>query len=266
MKSIKWLAFGCSHAPLHDPAHIDWIEGRIREVKPDVVLHLGDLHEADSASRWPSEYDWDLTHEFREADRLLNRIRTAAQAVNAKARCVFLPGNHDANLLAMARIPRKVRLCCDWRVPQYDADKKLVNGELLKHWRTGCAYRYCRTSGVYRIGQVTFAHGYEHGVSGDEAQSILLGQPYGLYVSAHTHRPQPVTQAMRTRQIPLPYWFANVGCSREMKPAYVERRRTHQWGQAVAYGDAELLKSPRAGRRWSATVEIFRMYDAWAGR
>lgn len=263
MGSVKWAAIGCSHAPLHDPEHIAWACDRIAKHKPDVLIHLGDLHEADSASRWPSEYDWDLVHEFREADKVLRQLRKAA---GPKATCVFLPGNHDANLLAMARIPRKVRLCCDWRVPQYDADSKCVNDELLNHWRLGCAYRYCRTSGVYRIGQVAFAHGYEHGVSGDESQAILLGQPYGLYVSAHTHRPLPVTQAMKTRQIPLPYWYANAGCSREMKPSYVERQRTHQWGQAIVLGDAEALKSPRASRRWDATVEFFRMYDAWAGR
>lgn len=261
-KPVRWLAFGCTHVPLHDRWACERLVSRIAEYKPHVVVCLGDLYEADSASRWPSEYDWTLEHEFAEADAVLLSIREAAP----NATLVFLPGNHDDNMLSIARIPRKVRSRCDWRVRQYDAAGRWLNPELLTYWRRPARYLYCRRRGVWRIGQVTFAHGYEHGINGDEAHTLLLGVPNGLYVGAHTHRPAPVTQAMRTRSIPLPYWHCNVGCLRDLKPPYVQRQRTHGWGHGWAVGEALPVKSWRASREWSASVEVLQTYDEWTKR
>lgn len=259
-RSVRWLAFGCTHVPLHDHSACARLVERISQYQPHVVVHLGDLYEADSASRWPSEYDWSLADEFRAADAMLRSIRKAAP----KATRVFLPGNHDDNLLALDRIPRKIRERCDWRVRQYGSDGTWLNEELLTHWRRPAKYMYCRRRGVWRIGQVTFSHGYEHGGNCDEYHTLLLGVPNGLYVGAHTHRPTPVTQALRTRDVPLPYWHCNVGCLRELKPPYVARKRTHRWGHAMVLGEALPVKSWRASREWGATVEVIATYDQWA--
>jgi len=262
MKSIKWLAFGCKHAPLTDADAMAWAIERIRELQPDVIVDLGDAFEADSASRWPSEYDFTLDDEYRADNEHRRRIREAAP----NAKLVFLPGNHDDNILAIGRIDKRMRARCNWQVRQYDDRDRWLNEELLTHWQIKAKHLYCRQRGVYRLGQVAFAHGYEHGSNSDEFQAILLGDPFGLTVTAHTHRPMPVTQAQRTKDVPLPYWYANVGCLRDLKPSYVARKRTHRWGQALAHGTAQITKSPRMSRQWTATVEIFRMYDAWAGR
>jgi len=178
---------------------------------------------------------------------------------------VLLPGNHDDNLLALGRVPRKLRGACDWRRRHYDEAGTLINSEIVQHWRLGCEYRHCRRRGVYRVGQVTFSHGYEHGVSADEFHTLLLGQPYGLYVGAHTHQPHPVTQAMRTRTVPLPYWYVNAGCLRNLKPPYVHRQRTHNWGHAMVIGEVLQTKSPRMSRQWWAELRVKSMYDDWAG-
>ena len=63
-KITTWIAFSCPHVPLQCDAAIDWMLGQISDLSPDVIIHLGDGHEADSASRWPSEYDWSLEDEF----------------------------------------------------------------------------------------------------------------------------------------------------------------------------------------------------------
>jgi len=99
-KARTILAWSCTHFPLADPDAIDWLLDQIRDVRPDILVHLGDLYEADGASRWGSEYPWDLLHEYRTADAFLRRVRS----VSPQSRKIFIPGNHDDNILAVQRI------------------------------------------------------------------------------------------------------------------------------------------------------------------
>jgi predicted phosphodiesterase len=266
--AVKWLALSCSHAPLHDKKALALIAERIREWAPDQLIHLGDLHEADSASRWPSEYDWKIEDEFWAAnEEVLKPLRLANP--NPDAECVLLPGNHDANFLELDRIPSKVQGRCDWETPQYlkataSRPALWLNEELLTHWRRPTKYRYSRKEGTYKIGATVFAHGYECGASSDEAQSINLGWPYGLFVSGHTHRPtagEPV-RAMKTKTLPLDRWFLNAGCTREMACRYMERKRQNMWGTAVTYGWSMPINSPRFSKSWDAYCEVIEMFDS----
>lgn len=244
---LKFVALGCFHCPLQDKAAVDWALARIEEEKPDILVHLGDGHEADAASRWPSEYDWTLQDEFGEHDNLLKRLR---QAAPKSARRIFLPGNHDANLQEWNRIDKRLRGLCDYR--QHEPE--------LEHWEQPAQYVYHHLRGVWRLGQVTFAHGYSAGANSDEEHTITLGVPYGLYIGAHTHRPTPcVMRARKTATIPLPYWYANSGCMREMSPPYIQRKRHYMWGQACVIGELSPVKSPRMSRQWTARVETFRI-------
>lgn len=261
MKSVKFLAFGCPHAPLHDLDHIEWLVQQAKQHKPDYLFCLGDLFEADSASRWPSEYDWNLSDEYRAAnEEVLKPIRKASPK---HTKCILLMGNHDDNLLSIDRLPSKVRGTCDWRRRQYDDEGNWLNEELLTNWHHKTPYEYNRATGVYRLGQVTFAHGYECGQNADETHSILLGHPYGLYVGTHTHKPLSVTQAKRTAAIPLPYWFANTGCSRDMDCDYMRRKRQHLWGQGCVIGDCDpttIRATSPTEKRWNAETLIRKMY------
>lgn len=252
MASKKFLAYSCKHVPFHDPKAIAWIISRIREIKPDEVIDLGDGIEADAASKFPSEQRHQLEDEFVEHNKCLRNIRLEAQAANPNVKLRYLPGNHCDNLNEIGRINPKIRSLCDFVKNQ----SEFADG----HWSIPTQYVYDRRKGVYRIGQVGFAHGYECGSNGDEAQSILLGIPYGLIVLGHSHRPTEVTRA-RKNQIPLPFWYANAGCLRDLKPDYMKRKRSQTWGQACVIGEAMELKSPRVSREWSAHTEIFRLGD-----
>lgn len=252
MSTVKFIAFSCPHCPLEDPEAIGWLVEQIGTRSPDVIVHLGDGHEADSASRWPSEYSWSLVDEFRAHNELLKGIREAAPS----ARRVFLPGNHDDNLLSINRIDKKLRGLCDYRSqPQWEPE--------LSMWEQPADYVYCRKRGVFRLGAVTFAHGYESGTSGDEFQSIRLGVPYGLFVGGHTHRPLPVTQAARTRTLPLPYWHCNAGTLRDIWDVpYMTRKCRSLWGQGLVYGETETGRRPRMTRAsWDAELVVRRMFD-----
>lgn len=248
---ISFIAFSCVHCPLQDRDAVDWLIEIIKKNKPDQIINLGDLLEADSASRWSSEYSWTLKDEFDAANDFLKRIREASP----NSKLVFLEGNHDRNLLSINRIDKKLRDLCDYR------DSR--NIPELSNWNLATEYKYSRKKGAYKIGAVTFAHGYEAGQSGDKFQSVSLGNPYGLFISGHTHRPTEGApkQVMMSLGRPLPYWYLNVGCLRVMECDYMDRLRQEQWGQGCVIGWAENIKSPRLSKTWDAECVVFRMFN-----
>jgi len=242
MKSF--IAFSCSHFPFEHKPTINRILNEIQDRQPDVVVHLGDLIEADAASQWGSEVSHSLQDEFDGANGFLQDLLDASP----KAEHVFMMGNHDFNLENPGRIDKRIRSLCGFK----------RNLPALKSFKV-YDYAYNRRA-VHRIGQVSFYHGNECGASSDEAQSIILGVPYGLGISGHTHRGTPVTQA-RKGQIPLPYWSANAGCSREFDCDFMLQKRQFRWSHGMVVGEAKELKSPRLKCCWEAESVVFDRYD-----
>lgn len=257
--AVSYLAISCVHSPLQDNQSLGVVGDRIEEYKPDVILCLGDQFEADSASRWSSEYSWDLEHEFAEGNKVLRNLRMA----NPDAQCILLPGNHDDNLLSIDRIDKKVRGLCDWRRPQYTAKGTLINDEIVNHWKIPCDYVYHRSRGTYRIGSTVFAHGYECGAGSDRVQSVTLGWPHGLFISGHTHRPTegPPKRAQLTAKVPLNHWYLNAGCMRKMDCDYMARKYQSTWGHGIITGWSVPINSPRFSKSWDAYCEVIKCYD-----
>jgi len=260
---VRWLAYGCAHAPLHDPDAIDWLCEQVEEFRPDYIISLGDDLEADGASRWPSEEGFDLLDEYAADDEIKRQIMDAGGRRCEYVRCM---GNHDHNILDWGRVDPKLRRLCDWRQPQHTLDGAQVNKNALK-WKLATTYDFCRRRGVFRLGQVTLGHGWRTGAKADAEHSVLLGAPYGLWVGVHTHRPQHVNQAMMTSKVPIPYWFANAGTMRNLDPNYMTRHDKTMWGQAVVVGDADLragpAKSLRVSRQWNAETRVRGLYNDW---
>ena len=257
----KFVAFSCPHAPLHDKHALGVIRDRIAEYQPDYIICLGDLHEADSASKWPSEYDFTLEDEYRSAsNEVLKPLRESA---GDDVKCFLLPGNHDANIEEIGRIDAGLRPLCDWKKPQYDSDGVWINEELCEHWQIPRRYDYSKHN-TFKLGKVTFAHGWEAGGGSDKFECVYLADPNGLYVRGHTHRPtggEP-KQVMMSQTMPLPYYFLNAGCTRDLNPDYMARKRKVMWGQGVVYGWSQINSSGamRKGKTWDAYCEIIRMH------
>lgn len=250
----KFIAFGCLHCPLVDEEAVDWLKETIVEEQPDVVVCLGDAHEADSASRWPSEYEWSLADEFESVNRTLESVREVCPG----ARHIFLPGNHDDNLLAINRINKKLRGLCDYRRQPELLPELFPANEL---WEQPADYVMDRERGCFRLGQVTFTHGYITAAGSDMKQAIMFAEPNGLLVSAHTHRPAAVEQATYSSKIDLPYWSANTGTLRDIwEVEYMRRKDRTKWGQGLVVGEVAITKGPRSGRTWDAETRIFRGY------
>lgn len=249
---VSWLAFGCPHIPLLDPEARQWLLENIREYQPQYLIGLGDWHEADAVSRFGTEYDWGLDFEMDQVAAFMVELEYAAP----QAKKVWLEGNHDANIRDWHRTKKQLVNLIDYR-------KHHLIKPLLQNWEW-VPYVYSH-KGTYRLGQITFAHGYETGVSADENQAIKLGVPYGLYVGAHTHKALPPTQATKTKAIKLPYYYANSGTLRDLDSAYyMERKYRNEWSQGLVLGECELWRYDKgyipSTCNWWAETKILKTY------
>lgn len=113
--SFSAVVYGDSHFPFHDPAAIKVVRGIIQDVRPNVLLHDGDLVDCWSISR----FDKDPTRR----DTLQDNIDEARQhlaemaLIAPKSRRVLFEGNHEnrltrliANLEGAARELPKLRI------------------------------------------------------------------------------------------------------------------------------------------------------------
>jgi len=229
--STKVVAFSCLHAPNHNADAVDAAVERVASLKPQVVVCLGDLFEAASASVHPNEVDHDLLEEFEIGAGILDRFREAAP----KAKLVWCLGNHDDNLQARdtRRVARDLRRAIAWNNSRW-ADSFRAWAQLPYSKGPEC---------IFRVGQVMFWHGFDCGHASDSLETLQMawasgGFAWALGVRGHTHRPIDPTQIMRTPRVPLPYFATNVGTLGPLKPEWAKREDTSMWGPALLEVDA----------------------------
>jgi hypothetical protein len=248
MKSERAIIFGCTHFPLHDERAIDWLLETICREKPNHLFFIGDALEANAASKWDDakELAIGLGDEFDALNTFLASVKRASP--NSRKR--FLAGNHEANISAAGRLDPRIRSLCDWRK---------IDG--LREWEVKAEYGYKRDCS-FRLGQVVVGHGVETSEGGVETEAMYhtLHRPFGLFVAAHTHRPQQVRE-IRWKGLPMKRWVANVGCLRGLEPGFMERKRKWEWGHACGIVDALPINGVRLAKEWEARVEILRMFD-----
>jgi predicted phosphodiesterase len=257
---VSFMGISCPHCPLACPEALEWLLELIEENDPDYFVLVGDLHEADAASKFESEYPFSLEQEFDASNDYLLAIRRAHERKRKKpaGSRVFMFGNHDQNLLEWNRINRKLRGICDFtgKVRGTNQYKHIPE---LEHWKLHKEYTFDQ-AGVFRIGQVGFTHGFESARGSNEAQALILNRnhPNSLLIAGHSHKPIPVTQIYKG-EIDLPYHYCNVGTMGPLKPRYMARKRTIGWGAACVIGEALETKSPRLTKNWDAELKVFRM-------
>lgn len=236
MKMARWFAFYDPHCPFVD--WDAWYRGLDEAVKwePDFIINGGDWAEGSAASRHAHEHDHDLLDEYEAVERMSTDVCERFP----KARKIWLEGNHDLNILDQNRLPKSVRRTIDIErhVPSLPLWEKVP-------------YMF-NSKGVFRIGQVSFAHGYKTGAYAGRDEAILLGVPNGLYVHGHTHQPHAPVQASLNATIDLPYWYANGGTLGPLKPHFMRRLNSTRWGRAILLGECRLGRALLPTREWSA--------------
>lgn len=252
---VRWAAWSCPHNPItHEHSFRRFLQ-TVRDFKPHQIICLGDLLDGSPASRFPTEDDWTLADEFDAAGQHLARVRTAAEeAANGAydVKCTWLEGNHDYNVTATNRLPRRLRDLCNWRNnPATLLSKEIDAGS----WRV-VPYSHRQ---LVRLGQVVFQHGAECGVNAGRNLATLYAPENGLLVFGHTHRPVQPTQAMVTSKIPVKKWFANAGCMVDWdKLAYIYATNISTWGHGCVIGEVQVGRNV-LGKNWDAETIIYRM-------
>ena len=245
-----FLAFSCIHFPFELKPALKWLLEQAELRQPDVLVNLGDSFDGMAAARWPNEAKHDLRDEYILTNEFLETIRKRSAKAGKSPLCVWTAGNHEDNVLSENRIPPDLRSLCDWRsLPQYLPE--------AKNWRI---HDYCYPTGpkakqksVYRLGQVSFLHGYKTCASADADACWQYGQEYGLTVQGHTHRPTDGIKHHYVKSMRGTRQYVNVGtfCDPEQMQ-YVRRKDHSQWWPTICVGNANPIKSPRESRHWSA--------------
>ena len=246
----KIAAISCTHSP-HTPSEThQWILDTIANTKGLThFVHCGDVFDAQAASVHPDEADHTLMDEYRHAASFLKSIR---QNLPDGCRLVICEGNHDDNIRRAdpRRIPKGLRETALWMNTEFAEEFKRW------HWRP-----YIKSAaGCYRVGQVVFYHGFDCGLTSDELEGLQMNNqtgchPFRLFVRGHTHRPLPPTQIMRTRKVSLPWWCMNVGTCGPLKPDYMTRKDTGNWGSGLALIEARMETASRLNaKEWEAEL------------
>jgi hypothetical protein len=260
MADLKWLAFGCTHAPITHQGYWEWLLDNIAEFQPDYLIHLGDGLEAQIASRWGKDprHDWKLSDELREFESQIGILN----ALVPKAKKVFLYGNHDSNLLH-----GHDRLNEETQALVAEKWEQIRNG-VMSDWLI--PNDYYRHESYWRLGQITFQHGCNTGKAQIHShlhkQGVQYGVPYGLHVSAHTHSAVAVHQMVWLDQ-PMPYWVANVGTGADWdRMFYMDRASKSLWSRGLVRGtvskhSATKCNSAYTKPQWTAET----LFHSFAG-
>lgn len=234
---MTWAAVPDLHAPHTDPRALEWGLKVLKDYKPDVVVLLGDLLEAESASKFLKEDPASLEDEFSSAAKTLEAIGKAT----GRARRVFLEGNHDDNVRAVGRLPKALRSLCDPR--RHDELGKLLKTYEVKPYVNS-------PDGAFWLGQVCFKHGYSMNET-REALQFAGPAPYTLVVGGHTHRPVAPTQVKWGKQ-GLYVWYANGGTWGPLQPEWASRDNCRDWGHAMVLGRSRRDGLGKMEKLWEA--------------
>lgn len=240
----SWCALSCTHKPVACPLYCKWIVKQVKARQPDYLIHLGDLFDIKGLSRFAKADAPKLSAEYKAGGQFLAELREAAP----KAKRVFLMGNHEARI--------------------YKEEHAIVSDlldirkhvEELKHWKV---YPYIYTpENVFRLGPVTFAHGFSTSVGAMKREVLNLTVPNGLYVHGHLHRgcdPQQVNAGA----LMLPYWRADAGCGIEStQSSYFAQWDTSSWSRGFLSGWANTKLHADNLCHWDAEyVEHSRLWN-----
>ena len=215
---------------------------------------LGDLFDAGAVSVHPHEFEHSLEHEYEKACKYLIDIMNV---LPEETKLVWTHGNHDDNILAKdpRRSPRGLRSLLSW-------NKHYEFGETFRKWKQ---LPYSKSkSGVYKLGQVFFYHGYDASCNSDQLETLQIanimgGYAHRLFIRGHTHRPTVgIEQCKRTLKIKLPWYYANAGTMGSLNPDYMNRKDSSGWGAAMVVGEASLSEPRRPSTSdWDAHVVQF---------
>lgn len=257
VQDFKWVFCPCPHFGCEDPKVVKKAIVEIQEFKPDYLILGGDVLDCQALSSHAKYQDWDITQEWE-------RFRDFLWAIeDVQSRIVYLQGNHE-DRINRGQVPKDLRGALKWNSWLPDS------GPSLRELLSGAIhipYINRRSSGkqkggTWSLGQVTFYHGYEIGVSAERNQAKRFVDDWGLGVSCHTHQPTPITQVIDPGKVRSPKWYCNGGTwiDWETNAEYASRFNTDGWGHGLVKGTSRCMgegREYRQSKQWEAEVIVW---------
>lgn len=172
------LVISDPHAhPDHDNERADWVGKLILDVRPDVVVNIGDMwdfpslssYEKGKKSFWGRAYNRDLAAGLDFDRRLWGPIREAKRRHPFK---VFIEGNHENRLKKLLQVQ-----------PELDGTLSFDDLGLKKNYDQVVEYTGSSTPGTITIDGILYSHFVITGVSGKAISAMHLG--YNLIQKRH---------------------------------------------------------------------------------
>lgn len=171
--------------PGHHNKRADWVAGLIHELRPDVVINIGDMWDLASMSTFDrgkasfhgKSYYKDLNAGLDFDDRLWRKVRKMKKK---KPRAVFMEGNHEF------RLKRALEL-----QPELEGIIGFDSFDLKRNYQDVVEYSG-NTPGVIEIDGVSYAHFFASGVmgrpiGGEHPAYSLLTKQYTSCTCGHIH-------------------------------------------------------------------------------
>jgi predicted phosphodiesterase len=221
MKPKKILAVSCSHGLSLDPAARHAVMCLRDQIKPEIVLHLGDWMDTAAFMRSAGESE--------RGQSVIEDCAAGVDFLTDLRPTVLFCGNHDDRLWKEADHPNTMRRdLARLVIEKIEAFCATISARLIQY--TGAL----NATGWLKIGPCVFGHGVMFGENAarDHAEAFAGQGKYVIF--GHTHR--IIVQAGRTMGETMGY---SIGCLCN-KPAmeYAKnRRQTMAWQHAALIGE-----------------------------
>lgn len=235
------------HAPLHDPAKVEWALSFVADVNPDIMVLGGDTGDFAGCGDHPHERGEDYLEDIEAVAAVCRDFREASPY----ARHILMDGNHDdRNSRPGSKAGRYFRAALE----QFRQVGEFSNWRRLPYEKS--------PRGVFKAGRMMVYHGHKtgktsHFVEAAEVCRIAGGSfDHGIVVLGHTHRiVDPTPLVCHGTRVGLT--VCNAGTYIDTAQAtYAKNYVTHEWEAGVAVIDTD----PRG---WGA--HVYRYGEDWDG-
>lgn len=214
-QSRRILAIGDLHYPFADLKAVEWAVELAKELKPDLIVQVGDAYDMLSWGSFPKSQNYFTPkQEIETAFEGLGKFWSDMQAAAPQAECVLMHGNHTIR-------PLKQIL---------DKAPALEVFISMRQWFTFPNVKFIEDHREeYKVGDIAFLHGYRSRL-GDHRDFMLSN-----CVTGHTHRGGVVFRQIQGKQL----WELNCGYlgAPESKGFSYTPQRTVEWTRGVGFID-----------------------------
>ena len=262
VQDFKWVFCPCPHFGCEDKPTVRKVIKQIEDHQPDFIILGGDVLDCQAMSSHAKYQDWELSQEWARFRNFLIEVREVCPG----HKLVYLDGNHE-DRINKGQVPKDIRGALNWEnwlPPKGDSHpplRDMLDGSIRRPYVNRRSSKRQR-GGTWSLGQVTFYHGYEIGISAERNQAKRFVDDWGLGVSCHTHQPTPVTQVIDPGKVRSPKWYCNGGTwiDWEANAEYADRFNTDGWGHGMVIGESRCMgegREYRQSKQWDAEVVVW---------